>query len=104
MQLMKGPTTEGLYPTLPEHFTILGVTTDSGNCYFNLDSAFLDEALPLADSSVAIYSVVNSIVDDCRAKQVQISINGENNLVFKDCLPLDQFFAKNSKLIQKEEE
>lgn len=103
-QLMKGPTTEGLYPTLPERFTILGVTTDSGNCYFNLDSAFLDEALPLADSSVAIYSVVNSIVDDCRAKQVQISINGENNLVFKDCLPLDQFFAKNSKLIQKEEE
>ena len=103
-QLRKGPTTEGLYPTLPENFTILGVTTDSGNCYFNLDSAFMDNALPLADSSIAIYSIVNSIVDDCRAKKVQISINGENNLVFKDSMSLDQFFAKENKLIQKEEQ
>ncbi|MCI7740298.1 MAG: GerMN domain-containing protein [Lachnospiraceae bacterium] len=103
-QLMKGPETEGVYPTLPSHLTILGVTTDSGNCYFNLDSAFLEDALPTADSSIAIYSIVNSIVDDCRAKRVQISINGENNLVFKDSIQLDQFFAKNSKLIQKEEE
>lgn len=103
-QLMKGPTTEGLYPTLPSHFTILGVTVDSGNCYFNLDSAFMDDALPLADSSIAIYSIVNSVVDACRAKKVQISINGENNLVFKDSIQLDQFFAKESKLIQKEEQ
>ena len=102
-QLMKGPTTEGLYPTIPSNFTILGVTTDSGNCYFNLDASFMNDALPLADSSVAIYSIVNSIVDDCRVKRVQISINGENNLVFKDSIQLDQFFTKQTELIQKEE-
>ena len=102
-QLMRGPTTEGLYPTIPSHFTILGVTTDSGNCYFNLDASFMNDALPLADSSVAIYSIVNSIVDDCRVKRVQISINGENNLVFKDSIQLDQFFTKQNDLIRKEE-
>ena len=102
-QLMKGPTTEGLYPTIPSNFTILGVTTDSGNCYFNLDASFMNDALPLANSSVAIYSIVNSIVDDCRVRRVQISINGENNLVFKDSIQLDQFFTKQTELIQKEE-
>lgn len=102
-QLMKGPTTEGLYPTIPSNFTILGVTTDSGNCYFNLDASFMNDALPLANSSVAIYSIVNSIVDDCRVRRVQISINGENNLVFKDSIQLDQFFTKQTDLIQKEE-
>ena len=102
-QLMRGPTTEGLYPTIPSNFTILGVTTDSGNCYFNLDASFMNDALPLANSSVAIYSIVNSIVDDCRVRRVQISINGENNLVFKDSIQLDQFFTKQTDLIQKEE-
>lgn len=102
-QLMRGPTTEGLYPTIPSNFTILGVTTDSGNCYFNLDASFMNDALTLANSSVAIYSIVNSIVDDCRVRRVQISINGENNLVFKDSIQLDQFFTKQTDLIQKKE-
>lgn len=102
-QLMKGPETEGLYPVIPSDVTILGVTTDGGNCYFNLDAAFLEEALPLADSSVAIYAIVNSVVDDCRVKKVQISINGENNRTFKESISLDQFFTKDNRLIQKEE-
>lgn len=103
-QLMRGPASEGLYPVIPPDFTILGVTTDEGNCYLNLDRTFVTNALPLQDAGVPIYAIVNSIADACQKSRVQISINGETNVAFRDSVPLNQFFEKNNELILQAEE
>ncbi len=104
-QLVEGPTTlDNLRATLPETVTILGVTSDSNSCYVNLDSAFLSDALALEDPSLAIYSIVNSLTEACQVSQVQISVNGETDLLYQDDLSLNQFFKYNSDLIEGNEE
>lgn len=101
-QIMKGPEQEGLYPTLPSGINIMGVTTDRTNCYLNLDSVFISDALGIQED-IPIYSIVNSLADACQVKNVQISVNGESNMVFRESIQLNQFFKKREDLIEKQE-
>lgn len=101
-QLMKGPEQEGLHPTLPSGINIMGVTTDHDNCYLNLDSVFISDALGIQED-IPIYSIVNSLADACRVKNVQISVNGESNMVFRESIQLNQFFQKREDLIEKQD-
>ncbi len=103
-QLIKGPTTEGLYATLPSNLNIMGVTTDGSDCYVNVDSAFVSDVLPLQDSSIPVYSIVNSLAEGCRMEKVQISVNGETNVSLRESVKLNQFFEKNNQLIQEQKE
>lgn len=99
-QLMKGPTEQGLYRTLPNNITILAVTTDDENCYLNLDSVFISDALPIQEN-IPIYSIVNSVVEACQVSNIQISINGETNVVFRESMKLDQFYKSDTSLVQE---
>ena len=101
-QLMKGPDQEGLYPTLPAGINIMAVTTDNDNCYLNLDSVFISDALGIQED-IPIYSIVNSLTDACQMKNVQISVNGESNMVFRESIQLNQFFQKREDLIEKQD-
>lgn len=101
-QLMKGPEQDGLFPTLPSGINIMGVTTDHENCYLNLDSVFISDALGIQED-IPIYSIVNSLADACQVKNVQISVNGESNMVFKESIQLNQFFEKREDLIEKQD-
>lgn len=100
-QLMKGPTEQGLFPTLPGNITILAVTTDRESCYLNLDTVFIADALPIQEN-IPIYSVVNSLVEACQVTNVQISVNGETNIVFRESMRLDQFYEPEKSLIQEQ--
>lgn len=100
-QLIKGPKSEGRYPTLPADMQILGVSMTEGVCYVNLDKAFADHALNIQEE-IPIYSIVNSIIDDCNVKEVQIAIEGETHLTFRESVKLDTFYQKNVNLIQEE--
>ena len=42
-QVLKGPNSDAVYPTLNQDTKVLSVTTRDGVCYVNLDSAFLTE-------------------------------------------------------------
>lgn len=100
-QLLKGPRESGSYRTLSGKAGILGVTISEDICYVNFTRDFIDNALPVQEN-IPIYSIVNSLVDSCDVKQVQISVEGDNKVTFRETMDLNQFYKKNTKLIQTE--
>lgn len=101
-QLLKGPTEEGHYPTLPSDLSILSAVNSDGVCYINFGEEFAEEtssALP----EVVIYSIVNSIVQVCNVEKVQISIEGDSIRMFRDTMELNKFYELNEELLQKTE-
>ena len=96
-QLLRGPGESGHYATLPSDTRIVGVSVADGIAYVNLGKQFVDEALPV-DAQIPIYSIVNSLIDAGNVSQVQISINGDTSLLYKDKVDMNQLFQVNHEL------
>ena len=96
-QLLRGPGESGHYATLPSDTRIVGVSVADGIAYVNLGKQFVDEALPV-DAQIPIYSIVNSLIDAGNVSQVQIFINGDTSLLFKDKVDMNQLFQVNHEL------
>lgn len=96
-QLLRGPGESGHYATLPSDTRIVGVSVADGIAYVNLGKQFVDEALSV-DAQIPIYSIVNSLIDAGNVSQVQISINGDTSLLFKDKEDMNQLFQVNHEL------
>lgn len=96
-QFLRGPGESGHYATLPSDTRIVGVSVADGIAYVNLGKQFVDEALPV-DAQIPIYSIVNSLIDAGNVSQVQISINGDTSLLFKDKVDMNQLFQVNHEL------
>ena len=96
-QLLRGPGESGHYATLPSDTRIVRVSVADGIAYVNLGKQFVDEALPV-DAQIPIYSIVNSLIDAGNVSQVQISINGDTSLLFKDKVDMNQLFQVNHEL------
>ena len=77
-ELIAGPSgkVEGLYPTLNPETRILGVTTQDGVCYVNLDAGF-QKLINNVSTEIAVYSIVDSLVELSSVSKVQILVNGE---------------------------
>lgn len=99
-ELISGPISDGLYPTIPPETKLISISIKDGICYVNLDETFLESVYNVAEA-VPIYSIVNSIVDNTDADQVQISINGETNQVFREMISFNTIFEKNEELIEE---
>ncbi len=100
-QLLQGPRDSEMQRTLPEDTNILGVTVSDNICYVNFGSSFVENTLPVQES-IPIYSIVNSLIDSCEVEQVQISVEGDSKIIFRETMNLDQFYEKNTELIQEE--
>lgn len=96
-QLLRGPGESGHYATLPSDTRIVGISVADGIAYVNLGKQFVDEALSV-DAQIPIYSIVNSLIDAGNVSQVQISINGDTSLLFKDKVDMNQLFQVNHEL------
>ncbi|MDD6812242.1 MAG: GerMN domain-containing protein [Lachnospiraceae bacterium] len=93
-KLIEGPTTEGAYPTINPATKIVSVTVKDGICYVNLDNSFLSQPYNVT-SDVTLYSITNSLVELPNVNKVQISINGETNLFYKESIRLTTIFERN---------
>ena len=102
-QLARGPLDEGHYPTIPSNSVAISVTTADRICYINMNSAFQEDALDVAED-ISVYSIVNSILDSCEADRVQISIEGSTEGNYGSSMPLYNFYQKNEDLIMQEGE
>lgn len=100
-QLLKGPKEADCYKTLPDNAKIMNVTVADKICYVNFDKAFADNALNIQEQ-IPIYSIVNSIIENCSVRKVQISIAGESNLIFRETMKLSELYSMNRDLIQNE--
>lgn len=100
-QLIKGPQEEGHLPTLSSSTKIMSVSVADGIAYVNLDEKFLNDLLPVGEE-VPIYSIANSLIAAGNVTKVQISVNGDNKLTFRENMTLDKLYEKNMNLVIKE--
>lgn len=99
-RLIDGPKVRGNHPTVPPNVQILSVTNSEGICYVNLDSSFQANVLTVSPEAT-IYSIVNSLVEDCNVQSVQFSVNGESDVEFADGLALNDPFTADMSLVEE---
>ena len=93
-ELIEGPEQPGLEPTLDSSTRLLNVSVNENVCYLNLDGGFLNNPLEVKDY-IPIYSIVNSLSELSSVNRVQISINGAQNVRFRDSIELNVMFERN---------
>lgn len=99
-QLIAGPLEgEKAYPTINQNTKIVSVNVKDGTCYVNLDNTFLTQTCPVS-SEVTIYSITNSLAELPGINKVQISINGDANVNYKENINLSTFFERNLGLLE----
>lgn len=103
-QLMKGPySIEGInkrsvLPTIPEGTRLNKVTVKENTCYVDFSSDFLNKRKSIT-SDVAIYSVVNTLVELPAINKVQFSIDGGQVLEYSDSTGFGEPFERNLDLV-----
>ena len=70
------------------------MTVKDGTCYVNLSNEFLSQPYNVA-SDVTIYSITNSLVELSNVNRVQISVNGETNISYRENMSLNNVFERN---------
>lgn len=100
-QLIAGPE-EGdqAYPTINPDTRIVSVNVKDGICYVNLDNSFLTQIYNV-NSEVTIYSLTNSLAELSNVNKVQISINGDTNISYKENVNLSTVFERNLELVEQ---
>lgn len=101
-QLISGPSEKGYYSTIPKDTKVMSVTTKDGVCYVNLDGGFTAQGYDVL-GTVTIYSIVNSLTELQGINSVQILVNGETSITYKDNISLETIFQSNQEIIEKEE-
>lgn len=96
-EMLKGPNTDVVYPTIDPQTGILSVTTRDGICYVNLDQNFLTDPYDVT-SKVAIYSLVNALTELDSVSAVQISVDGSSQVNMMDT-SLANAFARDLSLV-----
>ena len=93
-QLIEGPQELGHYATIPADVKLLNVSVNDSVCSINFDAAFLNSSLDVA-AYIPIYSIVDSLSELSTVSRVQIRINGSQDDVFRDQIPLSTVFERN---------
>lgn len=100
--LIRGPVSADTdYPTLPAGTKILSISTKDGTCYVNLNEGFLEQGYNVTEA-VTIYSIVDSLTEVSGISKVQILVNGETDLVYKESMRLDTIYERNLDIIEGE--
>ena len=101
--LIRGPVSGDTdYPTLPPGTKILSISTKDGICYVNLNDGFLEQGYNVTEA-VTIYSIVDSLTELSGISKVQILVNGETDLVYKESMRLDTIYERNLDIIEQRE-
>ena len=99
-ELLKGPQAAGHYRTLPEGTKLLNVSLNENICYINFDSAFLNNTLDV-NEYIPIYSIVISLSEISTVSKVQITINGSQDVMFRDVVSLNAQFERNLEILEE---
>ena len=99
-ELIAGPSgqIEGLFPSINPNTKIISVNVKDRICYVDFDSTFLTQIYNVT-SDVAIYSIINSLAELSSVNKVQISINGDTNVNYKENISLSTVFERNLELV-----
>ncbi len=98
-QLMDGPDSNLLSPTIADTVKLLGVSVKDGVCYVNLSSSFLTNIYN-QKPEVTIYSIVNSLVANAKVLKVQILVEGSSDVMFLNTVDLSKPLEWNADLLE----
>lgn len=87
------------YPVVNPDTKIVSVTIRDGICYVNLDSNFSNQIYNVTPE-VTIYSLTNSLAELSNVNKVQISINGETSVNYRESISLSAMFERNLDLVK----
>lgn len=99
-ELIKGPEVAGHYATLPADTKLLNVSLNENICYINFDATFLSNTLEV-NEYLPIYSIVNSLSEISTVSKVQITINGSQDVMFRDTISLNTQFERNLEMVKE---
>ena len=100
-ELLAGPGQEAggeLFPVINPETKIVSVTVKDNVCYVNFNETFLTQIYTVTPE-VAIYSIVNSLEELPNVNKVQISINGETDVMYRESISLSTVFERKLELL-----
>lgn len=100
-QLIAGPSEQvrdQVYPTINPETKIISIAVRDGICYVNLNENFLTQIYSVT-SDVTIYSIANSLSELSNINKVQIAINGDSNVVFRENTSLAVTYGRNLDIV-----
>lgn len=100
-QIIKGPKVEGAYPTINPDTAIISVTVKDSVCYVNLSQDFLTQTYNVS-TEVTLYSLVNSLVELTNINKVQILVEGDTDILYRERISLNTLFERNLDILKKE--
>lgn len=98
--LMRGPSGTDLKETIPKGTKLLGVSIKDGICYLNFDEGLL-KIVSGVTPEVVIYSIVNSVIESGAVNKVQISVNGDSNVIYQESISLSEPLSRNLDLLEE---
>lgn len=99
-QLIAGPKGKKIYATLNPDTKVVSVVVKDGVCYVNLNNTFLTQMYSVTPE-VVIYSIVNSLCEVSGINKVQISVDGDTSIVFREKMQLNATYERNLDLLDK---
>lgn len=86
--------------TVPEDTRINRVSVKEGTCFVDVSAEFLDKVRGITDE-VAIYSIVNSLVELSRIDRVEFLVDGEKMATYREKFPFNDAFERNLDLVEE---
>lgn len=102
-QLLKGPMGSEGTSAIPSGTKLVSVSVLDGVCFVNLDEGFLNQNYEI-EEDVVIYSIVDSLVELSNVNKVQISVNGDTNMIYREKFPLSTLYERNLDYLEGAEE
>ena len=104
-ELIKGPTEDekklySAYPFIDSKVKLNSVTVKDGIAYMNVDDKFLTQIYNVT-ADVTIYAFANSLADLSNVNKLQIYVNGENELMYRERISLTNVFERNLEMIEQ---
>ena len=98
-QLIAGVASDDLKATINPQTEIINVTVKDGICYVNLTNAFL--TLPEGiRPEVAIYSIADSLIELSGISKVQLSVDGNSDIMLGDNMSLSAQYERNLDIVR----
>lgn len=102
-RLLEGPSEESsnAKSALPADTKLISVSVMDGVCFVNLNEGFLAQDFKVQED-VVIYSIVDSLTELPTVNKVQISVNGETDMVYREKYSLKDSYRQNLDLVVDE--
>ncbi len=93
-QLLRGPEGKGKRAAIPDGTKLVNVSVLDGVGFVNLSEGFLNQNYEIAEP-VVIYSIVNSLAELPNINKVQIAVNGDSAITYREKMKLETMYERD---------